>query len=1037
MKKNLLFLLACLLVSVSQVLAQASSVKGLVISEEDGMPIIGASVLVKGTNVGTITDFEGNFVLTNLPEGSDKLVISYIGMQTQEVSVKPSLKVVLKSDTKLIDEVVVTAIGIKRSEKSLGYAVTSVKNDELTTARESNVLNSLSGKVAGLQIGSSSGTAGGSSSIQIRGASSISSVSSPLFVIDGMPIDNDSYNPDRTNGVIDVGNRAGDLSSDDIESINVLKGAAATALYGARAKDGAIVITTKKGSKGSAVSISVNSSTRFDRVLKLPDFQNSYAQGNYGDYNVKLLNGWGPNINSVSNQKFTDFLGREVTLQAYPDNVKDFYRTGMSYINNVALSGGTDKADLRLSVSTTNQEGVIPGSDYNKYVFAINGGMDFTPKFNGRVSAQYIRSDSKGRPAQGSNDQNVLIPVINSLPRTVNINDVRNNWIDSDGAQIALDPDGKSNNPYWIINKNAFTNSLNRIIGNVVLTYKPIEGLTIMNNAGTDYYNETRRKVYSKGTIGNLDGQFQTWDLYKRIINNDLMISYERTFAEDFNVKVMLGHNIYQENWTNNSVLAQNLIVDGLYNYKNAKTTSPDYYSYVKRMVGVYGDISFGYKDMLYIGVTGRNDWSSTLPVNHRSYFYPSVSGSFVFSELIPANKVLSFGKLRVSYANVGSDEDPYKLAFLYTPVNSYFLQYGLTNVLPHNGLVGFTGPKVLPNENLKPQNQASFEVGTDLRFLNNRIRLDFTYYRSVTSNQIVSIDVPLSTGYFANNINAGKIMNQGVEIALGLTPVEVKNFKWDVDVTFASNKQVVQELAEGLSEYALTSGLSGLQIKAPVGGSFGLYGTGWKRDDNGNYVINEKTGLRETVNNVRLGDIYPDFTMGINNRFTYKGFSLSFLIDIRQGGSLYSETVGDLRYKGLAAETAVNRENTNFIEAGVIMNADGTYRPNDVPVKSMQDYWQHLSKSGNNEGNIFNASYVKLRELNFSYSFPRKWFSKYWVKSLDLGFEARNLWIIKDHVPHIDPEANFFGPSQIGGGVEFYSIPSTRSLGFNVRLTL
>lgn len=1037
MKKKLLMMLFMLSFSISQVFAQASSVKGLVISEEDGLPVIGASVLVKGTTIGTITDFEGNFVLSGIPEENKTLVISYIGMQTQEVPVKSDIKVVLKSDSKLIDEVVVTAIGIKRSEKSLGYAVTSVKSDELTAARESNVLNSLSGKVAGLQIGSSSGTAGGSSSIQIRGASSISSVSSPLFVIDGMPVDNSSYNPDRTNGVIDVGNRAGDLSSDDIESINVLKGAAATALYGARAKDGAIVITTKKGKNGSPLTVSVNSSTRFDNVLKLPNFQNEYAQGEYGEYNVKSLNGWGPNIASVQDQKFTDFLGREVTLQAYPDNVKDFYQTGMSYINNVALSGGTDKADLRVSVSTTNQTGVVPGSNYNKYVFAVNGGMNFTPKFTGRVSAQYVRSDSKGRPAQGSNDQNVLIPVINSLPRTVNINDVRNNWINADGSQISLTPDGKSNNPYWIINKNAFTNSLNRLIGNVVLTYTPIEGLTITNNAGTDYYNETRRKVYSKGTIGNLEGQFQTWDLYKRIINNDLMASYERTFADDFNVKVMVGHNIYQEEWTNSSVLAQNLIVDGLYNYKNAKTAVPDYNSYIKRLIGVYGDISFSYKDMVYLGVTGRNDWSSTLPVNHRSYFYPSVSGSFVFSELIPKNKILSFGKIRASYANVGSDTDPYQLAFLFEPVNSYFLQYGLTNVLPHNGLVGFTGPKVLPNENLKPQNQASFEVGTDLRFLNNRIRLDATYYRSVTSNQIVSIDVPLSTGYFANNINAGKILNQGVEIALGLTPVETRGFKWDMDVTFASNQQIVQELVEGLSEYSLTSGLSGLQIKAPVGGSFGLYGTAWKRDDQGNYVINERTGLRETVNNVRLGDIYPDFTMGISNRFTYKGFSLSFLIDIRQGGSLYSETVTSLRYNGLAAETAVGRENTNFIEAGVIQNADGTYRPNDVPVKNMQDYWQHISKSGNNEGGVFDASYVKLRELNFSYSFPRKWFERFWVKSLDLGFEARNLWIIKDHVPHIDPEANFFGPSQIGGGVEFYSIPSTRSLGFNIRMTL
>ena len=382
------------------------------------------------------------------------LQISYIGMQTQEVVIKPTLKVVLKSDSQNLDEVVVTAMGIKRSEKSLGYAVSSVKGDEITKARESNVLNSLSGKIAGLQIAQSSGTVGGSSSIQIRGASSIGTVSSPLFIIDGLPIDNGSYNPDRTNGIVDVGNRAGDINSDDIESINVLKGAAATALYGARAKDGAIVITTKKGKKNSPVFVTVNSSTRFENVLKLPDFQNEYAQGSYGVYNVKMLNGWGPKISSVQDQQFTDYKGDKVTLKANPDNVKDFYETGMSYINNVSVAGGGEKADFRLSFTSTNQTGVVPGSDYNKYAFSVNAGMNFTKNFTGRISAQYIRSDSEGRPAQGANDSNLLIPLINGLPRTIDIHDIQKNWVDENGKQITLDPEGKSNNPYWIINKN-------------------------------------------------------------------------------------------------------------------------------------------------------------------------------------------------------------------------------------------------------------------------------------------------------------------------------------------------------------------------------------------------------------------------------------------------------------------------------------------------------------------------------------------------------------------------------------------------------
>ena len=1037
--KKLTYLLFCLFLGIGLATAQTTKVTGTVISADDNEPIIGASIVVKGTMVGTVTDFDGAFSL-DVPSSAKTLVVSYVGMESQEVAVQPVLKVVLSSGSQNIDEVVVTAIGIKRSEKSLGYAVSSVGGEELTKAREGNVVNALSGKVAGVRIGQASGTAGGGSKIQIRGASSIGGNSSPLFVVDGLPIDNGAYNADGITGNVDAGNRASDISSDDVESINVLKGAAATALYGARAKNGAIVITTKKGSKNTKTFITVNSSTRFDKVSKLPEFQNEYAQGTYGEYSVKNLNGWGPNIAAAAaaGTQYTNYKGEKVTLQAYPDNVKDFYNTGMSYLNNVSVAGGGEKTDFRTSFSSVNQKGIIPGSDYNKYTFAVNAGMEFNPKFSARVSAQYVRSDSEGRAAQGSNDPNLLVPLVNGLPRTIDIHDIKNNWVNEYGKQIPLDPDGKSNNPYWIINKNKYTNTLDRVIGNIILTWKPIEGLTISNNAGTDFYNESRRKVYAKGTIGENEGKFQTWELNNRIVNNDLMATYERTF-DDFGIKAIVGHNINQIEWKNNNTLATGLIVDGLYTFTNAKSTSPKNYYEIKRLMGVYFDLGFSYKSLLYMNVTGRNDWSSTLPVNNRSYFYPSVSASFIFSELFDdgLKDVFNYGKVRVNYANVGSDEDPYQLAFQYSAVNSYFLQYSITNTLPHNGLVGFTGPRTLPLANLKPQNQSSFEIGADVRFFDNRLRLDATYYQNVTTDQIVSIDVPLSTGYFANKINAGKLTNKGVELTLGITPVQTRDWKWDLDVNFASNKQVVNELAEGLTEYTLTSGWSGLQVKAQPGESFGLYGTGWKRDDQGNYVINDKTGLRETVNNVRLGDIYPKFTMGINNNISYKGFNLGFLIDIRHGGSIYSGTVSSLRSSGLAAETGVDRENTNFIEPGVILNADGTTRPNDVPVKSMQDYWNHVSKTQNTEGCVFDASYVKLRELTFSYALPRQWFTNFFIKSLDLGFEGRNLWLIKSHVPHIDPESNFFGIGEIGEGVEFNSIPATRSFGFNIKLTL
>ena len=1021
--------------SVGLLTAQTVKVNGLVIDGEDNSPIPGATIRVKGLEVGTVTDANGNFSL-NLSAAAQKLIVSFVGKKTVEVVAAPNMTITLLSDVQSLDEVVATAIGIKRSWKSLGYASTVVAGEELTKAREGDLLNALAGKVAGVRISQSSGTLGGASKIQIRGASSIASLSSPLFVIDGMPIDNSTYNPDQYTGYNDTGNRAGDISVDNVESVNILKGAAATALYGARAKDGAVIITTKRGSKNSKTSVDFNSSTRFETVSKLPDYQNEYAQGVGGNYFVKSMNGWGPNIAQAraNGTKYIDNTGKETFLQAYPDNVKDFFQTGVTASNSVSLSGGGEKTDFRAGVASYNQKGTIPGTTYDRYTFSVNGGTDLTAGLSARVGVQYIRNDSKGRPAQGVNNVNSLLPLIYTLPRTVDMDYLKNNWLDDKGGQIPMAPETLVNNPYWVINKNQFTSTLDRVIGNLLLEYTPLKGLTFSNNLGMDYYNESRRKVTAKGTLGALEGQFEDRDITNRIINNDLMMTWEQGW-KDFMFKGILGHNLQQEEWGNKSTLAVGLIAPEVYTYGNAKQTSPSNYYQKKRTVGVYFDLGFSYKSLLFLNVTGRNDWSSTLPVDNRSYFYPSVSGSFVFSELLPDQRILDFGKLRVNYANVGSDTDPYKLKYQYTPATIYSTLY-IENSFPHNGMIGFTGPYNLPMANLKPQNQSAFEIGTELMFLNKRIHLDVVYYHNVTTNQIVSVSVPISTGYSGNQINAGKLTNKGVEIALTVTPVKTQRFQWDMGVNFASNQQIVNEIAEGLTQYTLTSSLDNVTIGAEVGKPFGIYGTGWLRDEDGNYVINKSTGLRETETGVRLGNIYPDFTMGISNRFTYKGFDLGFLIDIRQGGKLYSGTVGMLRSSGLVTETLAHRGET-FIDPGVILDNEGNSRPNDVPVKDMETYWNHLCNTKNAEGCLFDASYVKLREITLSYSFPRKWFEKAFVKSLQIGLEGRNLWTIKSHVPHIDPEVNLYGPGSLGEGVEYYNIPSTRSFGFSLKLAI
>jgi TonB-linked SusC/RagA family outer membrane protein len=1048
MKKAFLFLLLSAL-SCTVLLAQ-QIVTGTVINAEDNLPLPGVSVVEQGTQVGTITDVDGNYAIT--VSGDDAvLLFSFVGMNPREevVQGRSVIDLSLTSAYLDLDEVVVTAVGITRTEKSLGYKVSTVDNEQLNTVRETSVLNSLSGKVSGVRINQQSGTVGGSSKIIIRGANSLGGNNQPIFVVNGMPIDNTFFEADNLSGTnnsitgnVDVGNRASDISPDDIESISVLKGAAATALYGARAKNGAIIITTKRGKKGGT-QVQINSTYRWDTPLKLPNLQTEYAQGSFGKYDIRNLNGWGPAISDVQDQKFINFLGDSVTLQAYPDNLKNFYNTGFTAINSIGISGGDETSDYRIGFTNNIQDGIVPQSEFMKNSVNLNVGRNFSDKFSARANVNYIKSGSSGRPAQGSNNSNILTSRINSIPITVNIEDVRDNWIDEFGNQISLDGDRTQNNPYWIINKNKFSNEVERMIGSVELNYRLAPWLNLSNRVGTDFYNEYRRQVTAKGTLGNVDGSFSTYNLYNKVFNNDLMATAEFDVGNNINLKIIAGHNLYEREIRRTYVFGQDIVMADLYRFGNTKSTSPDNYYSQKRLMGVYGDIGFSYKNFWFVNITGRNDWSSTLPVENNSYFYPSVSSSFIFTELLPANSVLSFGKLRASWANVGSDEEPYQLDFQYTAANTYFVQFSLTGVFPHGGVVGVTGPRIFPTPDLQPQNASTVELGADLRFFNNRIGVDFTYYNALTTNQIISIDIPRSTGYFSKNVNVGAVRNAGYEADLHLALIRKSNgVNWNLDLNFNQNKQVVEELAEGLSEYQLSGGWSGLQIKAAPEEEYGLYGTGWKRNDDGEIIINPYTGLREIEPNQRLGDIYPDWIMGVNNSFSYKGLSLNFLVDIRQGGVFYSGTVGNLRTGGMAAETAENREGS-FIDDGVleiIEVIDGeevtTYVDNDVPVQSMYDFWNQYSAISNTEGNVFDASYVKLREVRLSYNLPSSLLSKTFISGIRVGVEGRNLAILSDHVPHVDPELNFFGPAAVGEGVEFNSIPSTRSFGVNLMLT-
>jgi TonB-linked SusC/RagA family outer membrane protein len=1040
--KKLLLVSLCFLLYSMQVLAQNRTVTGTVTAKEDGGPIPGVGVIVKGTTTGTTTGVDGKYSIT-VPSPNSILVFSFIGYgKVEKLASGRVLNAELEISSQQLGEVVVTtALGIVREARSLGFSTSTVKADDLTKARDGNVLNTLAGQMAGVRVNATSGTIGGSAKITIRGVNSLNA-NSTLYVIDGSPV-NESTSPGGTivNNV-DYGNRMGDLSPDDIESVTVLKGAAAAALYGNRAKDGAVIITTKKGKKNSNATVDLNSSLDFSNPLVLPKLQNEYAQGNLGTYALVQVNGWGPRIADVQNQTFPNFLGQNVTLQAFPNNVKDYFQTGINGLNNVSISGGDEKSDYRVSFSSANEKGIIPQSSLNRYTLSLNAGRNFSKTLSSRFTGSYTSINADGRPAQASNNTNGLVGVIYGLPRTVDIHLLADNYQDPvTGAQITLSPNRTGNNPYWIMNYNRNANTVDHFVSTYNLTYKPADWFNLSNNFGADVYTEKRSEHIRMNTAGFPLGQFTNVDLLNQQINDDLLATFEQNhLLKDFKFKLVLGGNINQRYSQSTTVLAAGLTIDQLWNYTNASSKTPTLGYSKQRSQALYGDLSVNYKDFLYLDVTGRNDFTSTLPVDSRSFFYPSVSGSFVFSELLKVNRSfdwLTSGKIRASWASVGSDIGPYNLDYAYTPVSTVFLQYvsSTAPVFPAGPIsTAFTAPGTLPNSHLVPQKVNSFEIGTDLSFFNDRLGIVFNYYNSTTHNNLLSIAIPPSTGYGFKVVNAGSVQNKGIELEVNTVPVKVAGFKWDLGFNFAKNDQKVVELAPGLTQLSLASGYSGLVIRAEVGQSFGLYGSAWDRAPDGQYVITKSSGLKAASTNKRLGSIYADWTGGIKNTFSYKGLSLFTLIDVRKGGVFFSGTVAGLRGSGLAAETGGDR--ASFVDPGVNLVA-GQYVTNTTVV-TPQAYWVWQGSVTNTEGSTFDAGFIKLRQVALSYRIPKSIIGeKSFIKGLQVGVEGTNLWLIKSHVPHVDPENNFFGAGSVGEGVEFNSIPSTRVVGVNLRVSL
>jgi TonB-linked SusC/RagA family outer membrane protein len=1055
-----------LFLTLQQANAQSVKVSGVVTAKSDGQPLPGVSIGVKGSTNGTQTDVLGKFSIN--ANTNDVLRISYIGFTTLEVPVNAkgeTLNIILQEAPNSLNEVVVTALNISKDKKSLGYAVQGLKSKDISEAKESNLINALSGKIAGVQVTGSQGDMG-SSRIVIRGETSVSGNNQPLFVVDGVIVDNSQFQ--GTNGSRDFPNAISDLNSEDIESISVLKGPNAAALYGYRAAGGVILIKTKTGKGAKGLGITINSNTSFATLKVFPDYQNEFGQGANGKFsyvngagagvNDGVDESWGPALNGQLIPQFFS-NGQPAPFVAHPNNVRDFFKTGVTLNNGVALAGSSDKFDYRLSYNNLHQTGVVPNSSQGRNSFLLNTTFRPTPKLTITTIANYIKDDADNLPGAYGRRATSTMLQFTWFGRQVDINQLKN-YRDANGNTFNWNNSYYSN-PYFIAYENTVGQHKNRIIGSVELNYKIVDGLSANFRTGTDYYNDRRKIKVAYGTNGTPFGSYEE-DAYTVNENNtEGRLQYTKKLNKDFSLDVFGGGNISTILNEQNDQIAPKLAVAGLYNLSNSRDPLVSKNNYGKlKTYSLFGSGQIGFRNFAFLNFTGRNDWSSTLPAANRSYFYPSVNGSLVLSEALDwKSDVLSYLKLRGGWSKVGKATIPYQL------INTYDFAAPFILNTPQGPVANpqQTLSTVDLNPNLKPETTTSTEVGLETGFFKDRIRLDLSVYNTNSTDQILGVNVSSSTGYTTKLINGGSINNKGLEVQLSATPVKSKDFTWDVAVNYSRNKsKVISLYNEGnLQSYILGSNRT-VDVLAAVGLPYGtLFGTSYTRDASGQIIV----GANGTpvVNNTKkaLGKFTPDWLGSINNSFSYKNINLSFLVDARIGGSIYSNTNRTGTYTGVLASTLPGRGAANGgltyyypqnkttnpavqintgarapagetgYDDGLIfkgVKADGTPNTTIVPAQSYYKGFTNVD-----EAFVYSASYVKLREVKIGYTFPTQWVKGIGLQSATVSLVGRNLWIIHKNVPNIDPETAFnTGNAQ---GLEDLTLPTVRNIGFNVNL--
>ncbi|OQP66217.1 SusC/RagA family protein [Niastella populi] len=1028
-------------------MAQGVPIKGTVHSEED-TPLPGVTVSVIGTDRATTTDIDGKFTIT-ASEGA-LLEFSHVGYTKQIIKAAAGMAVRLSISAKgQMEDVVVTAMGIKKERKALGYSVTEINAGELMKNKNTNVVNSLVGKVPGVNITQFSGAAGAGASITIRGGNSTSDgrQNQPLFVVDGVIYDNSTTvtGNTATDGMsrsnTTYSNRVMDINPEDIESLSVLKGAAAAALYGSRAADGVIIITTKKGAEGT-VKVNVASKVITSWANKTPEAQTEFGNGAYatnGVFNDVTYNSWG--------QKVTD-------ADTLYDNIGDFFQNGMVYDNNVNVSGGTKNSSFFLSGSNFNQTGIVPNTGFKKTTFRFNGEQKYGRlTLNANVAYSIAKTDrtltTSGLYSGGGNG---TMGAIYAWPQVFNMK----NYENIDGTQFrkfdgTLPLENDIDNPYWIINKDKLTSQTKRITGGINGNYKITSWWDVIARLGYDQYSTNDYTYVAPGSaVIQLyqNGRLSKSTYNYTFITTTVMTNFHKTF-KDFDAHVMLGTTSENTEWTSQNHWGFNFITAGTVSFNNIATTNQFFKDGVtkKRLVGTYGEIGISYKDIAYLTATGRNDWASTLPLNNRSYFYPSVSGSLVFTELVRDIPLLSFGKVRASWAQVGKDANPYAtLTYVNPPINI-------------GSFTGIGNQYTSGNPNLLPEIQNSWEVGGELRILNNRIGLDYTYYHSETKNQIASPRLSNASGYILKSINSGSVINKGMEVALSGKAIVQKDFGWDVMVNFSYNKGRLGSFLPGVTFFYPTDAQFGTVRAAsiPNGGYFlGMTGTTYLRETdtdkkeipNGRYQVDPATGLYKlNTTNPIVGNREPSFIGGFNNTFRYKKLQLSFLLDFRKGGDIYNGTEYAMVLNGLSKRTLLNNRESVTVsgvnsvtgaEYTQTYNADQSYTIGSTTYSGknmIQRYWENYAANSMNF--ITSVNWVKLRSASVSYDFTGLLKNKKIIKELSATAIGTNL-ITWTNYKGMDPEVSAAGGTGGSGstGIDYLGVPAIASFTFGINMT-